>query len=603
MQSPTTDQRAVLDSVARIRLVRAAPGGGKTWLVAAAIRNELEGWTSPTAGIAALSFTRVGGDEIRHALGHDLDHPHFVGTLDAFVFRYVVRPHLRAVFREYRAPTLVPGEWEPDKNWRRTDISSAEDPRIQINPFACVWIGRAKSEDHTPILARPVPNSGKYKALGVRDRAAVISAKEALWRSRGLVTHSDAAYLATEILRHAEWGTLIRDEIVRRFPLLVVDELQDTGHFLGETVFRLLRASSVRGLLVGDPDQAIYEFTGAKPQLFHAFAKLGGAAGLELASSRRCPRAVAAVASQLKGSDGPLEPAEHGPGRAFLVHYVSPREIGKVVSAVRAAHPRGVVRVITRSNATVRLLTGLTGSEPVSLGCRPATALHRGVQAFRRGRAIAALAAARTAVELAMLDRDGVGDEELRAAGIDPAHWKELTVRCLMGAHALATDGTVFDWHVGAHAVLEHEFGLFGRATGHYPTQAIRKPQQRGAFAAAIRTSLPEPGEEVSSVEGVPVQTVHAVKGETHDATIFVCPPTPGKGGARKCPSTLWWSADEADAEERRVAYVAVTRSRGSLVLCVDEASFTRLSDTRPEFLATFECVTPDELRDTLART
>ncbi len=107
----TPEQREILTNSARIRVVRATPGSGKTSLVAELIRQELEIWNPSTAGIAALSFTRIGGDEIRKALGHDLGHPHFVGTIDAFLFRYVVRPFLRRCFPDFADPRLIPGEW------------------------------------------------------------------------------------------------------------------------------------------------------------------------------------------------------------------------------------------------------------------------------------------------------------------------------------------------------------------------------------------------------------------------------------------------------------------------------------------------------------
>jgi DNA helicase-2/ATP-dependent DNA helicase PcrA len=271
-RAPTPDQQAVLESAARIRVVRAAPGSGKTWLVAEAIRGELASWSTPAAGIAALSFTRVGGDEIRHALGRDLEHPHFVGTLDSFLFRYIVRPHLRAIAPDLPSPILVPGEWEPDKNWRRVEVAKTDDPSVKINPFACVWIGRDANRE--PVIARPLRNSGKFETLSSEDRDRVMQVKRDLWRSRGLVTHSDAAYLAAKILRHRDRGPSVRQALIRRYPFIVVDELQDTGHFLSESIYALLTTPESRGLLVGDPDQAIYEFTGARPKLFDGFRHL-----------------------------------------------------------------------------------------------------------------------------------------------------------------------------------------------------------------------------------------------------------------------------------------------------------------------------------------
>src|SRR5688572_10931479 len=100
MRTPTIEQQEVINSRTRIRVVRAAPGSGKTWLVAELIRDELSRWPTRSNGIAALSFTRVGGDEIRKATGQELGHPHFVGTIDAFLFRYVIRPFLQKCFPE-----------------------------------------------------------------------------------------------------------------------------------------------------------------------------------------------------------------------------------------------------------------------------------------------------------------------------------------------------------------------------------------------------------------------------------------------------------------------------------------------------------------------
>ena len=86
------------------------------------------------------------------------------------------------------------------------------------------------------------------------------------------------------------------------------------------------------------------------------------------------------MASALKESAGSLRPADHDTGRAFLVRYDTPADVARVVRAVRETHAGGTVKVVTRHNSTIRLLTGRSGKDPASLGCRPATALHRGVR-------------------------------------------------------------------------------------------------------------------------------------------------------------------------------------------------------------------------------
>lgn len=97
-----------------------------------------------------------------------------------------------------------------------------------------------------------------------------------------------------------------------------------------------------------------------------------------------------------------------------------------------------------------------------------------------------------------------------------------------------------------------------------------------------------------SGQRSVPVTTVHGVKGETHDVTIFVCPDT----NAEHCPSTIWWSQDEKEREERRIAYVAMTRTQGDLILCVSDDCYGRLCESRKPFVDSFECMTVDEFVD-----
>jgi len=63
----------------------------------------------------------------------------------------------------------------------------------------------------------------------------------------------------------------------------------------------------------------------------------------------------------------------------------------------------------------------------------------------------------------------------------------------------------------------------------------------------------------------------------------------PGTGNDESCCSSIWWSSDENAREERRVAYVAMTRTRGDLILWIGSPSFDRLRILRPEFVNSLE--------------
>jgi len=593
---PTPEQGAVLDSRARVRVVRAVPGSGKTWLVAEVIRKELEGWQTKTSGIAALSFTRVAGDEIRKAVGHELGHPHFVGTIDAFLFRYVIRPHLSRVFSWFANPRLVPGEWGAE-HWSRCGSNQSATAGKGINLFGCVYLGEENGEE---VIAHKPRRAITLQRIIGDDLRKIGEAKNRIWEKRGQLTHSDAALWATKVLAHPTYGPAIRAEVIRRFPFVIVDELQDTGHFLGKSIRILVEEPSARGVLVGDPDQAIYEFTGARPDLFNAFETIAGAASLPLASSLRCPPAIANVAAHLKDSGGPIGPTENRIGRAFLVRYTDMvTGVKKVVEAVRVYHTTAILKVIARGAATVEDLMGRrTGNAP-SLHCPALSHIHRAVVAFRRGRNISALAASRAALERAVFQREGVNDEELVNAGINPREWKAFAVRCLLKTNEIAMTGTYFEWHKQAGEILDREITDFRLGPSLTFVTGKLKPKKRDGFDKPSADFLPQTNPGAHDRAGIPAYTVHGVKGETHDVTIFVCPETPQ---VARCPSVVWWSTNDKDREEKRIAYVAMTRTQGDLIVCVSDACYQRLAASRGAFVGSFECMTVAEYLDTLGQ-
>jgi len=578
---PTIDQQYVLDSTARVRFVKAAPGSGKTWLVAEAIERELREWIVPHAGVAALSFTRVGGDEIRSALGQELAHPHFVGTIDAFLFRFVVRPHLHVVDPLARMPVLIPPDWKPAEIWQSQALAGG------INPFACTWVRRDPTG--TPVLAWERP--GDRVELEGDRRRMVVEFKQNLRRRRGIITISDSALFASQILLHPRHGVNVRREIARRFPLFVVDELQDTGVFLGESVRALASEEAVRALLVGDPDQAIFEFSGADLRTFEQFSGIAGIETLELPATQRCPSVVAAVASHVKSTGGVLRSSAATAGAATLVCYSDmTRDIRHIVTVARAAWPRATMKVIARHNTSVLELKGSSGAEAVSLHCRPATLMHRAVRSFRQGRTIAALAAARTALELTFLGREGLTEEELAAEGIDARELRLRTVDCLLDASALSLAGTVLEWQASAFDVVCAQAERLRVRYQLPPLRSRRPPSRRQGHGRPIAASIQPTNAVSEDFRDTPVLTVHGVKGETHDVTIFVIPALSERTALRKCPSVVWWPSDPANDEERRIAYVAFTRSRERLILCVHESTYERLRRSRPDFVAAFEC-------------
>ena len=233
---PSQEKLPILESSERIRIVRAVPGSGKTWLVGKAIRQELKDWQYSTRGIAALSFTNVARDEIRNALGYELSYPHFVGTLDSFIYRFIARPFARLYDPSIKPLCLVAAEnaaiLGDDQRWCRDGINIAIGGiKRRANLFRIQFVGETEKG---AIFTTRVNEWEPSITLSPEVAAQVLKKKLSVWRTSGRVSHSDVAYIASKILsdRTHVFPSKI---LLRRFPLLIVDELQDTGWYLGRS--------------------------------------------------------------------------------------------------------------------------------------------------------------------------------------------------------------------------------------------------------------------------------------------------------------------------------------------------------------------------------
>ena len=103
-------------------VVRACPGSGKTYSVAARMAHRIKTWDHKRKGIAALSFTNAAWQEIARQLEICFDtsigtkYPHFLGTIDSFINQYIFLPFGHLVMGCQKRPVLV---GKPHSSWNR----------------------------------------------------------------------------------------------------------------------------------------------------------------------------------------------------------------------------------------------------------------------------------------------------------------------------------------------------------------------------------------------------------------------------------------------------------------------------------------------------
>lgn len=283
----------------------------------------------------------------------------------------------------------------------------------------------------------------------------VMTAKRILWEKTGMLTHADVGFIARKLITGQQKSLLTR--ILRtRFPFLVVDELQDTGYCQGHILHALIDNDIGSALLVGDPDQAIYAFNGARPDLFDSYARISGMKALPLSGSRRCPQAVLHVANQLKDTPGEVSPENTNQGQAhFLIIDDPASDVRRLFDALSATVPGKTVSVVTRTTRQRAILLRQTEAKFYKLHAPALSYLFSAVCAFRRGENRASSGLVRAALDLALFDHEGASDSQLADIGLDIDSYQLLISRCLISCAKIPDSLTLYQWQKQSALVLK----------------------------------------------------------------------------------------------------------------------------------------------------
>lgn len=283
------ERRAVLLE-SGTRDVNAAPGSGKTTVLAAKLLLLARKWPHDRRGICVLSHTNVAREEIQKRLaatpdgGRLLAYPHFIGTIHAFVNQFLALPFLRSqglevdvidddVF-ENRAVGIAmtkPPLW----GWAQKDQG--------VKPMVGGLVFRGGGLDLASEGGKlPKPDSKSYPLL--------LDIKLAL-TEKGVFRYADMFAFAEALLKKSP---ALRDRLSKRFPLVFIDEMQDTS-WAQEDLLNRLFDGTVTVQRLGDPNQRILGSDEGAANL--TFPR---APALSISTSKRFGPAIAAAVSGVR---------------------------------------------------------------------------------------------------------------------------------------------------------------------------------------------------------------------------------------------------------------------------------------------------------------
>lgn len=553
----TGEQNAFAEHVGGV-FVHACPGAGKTRTIIARLAR-ISRTLSPRHGVAVLSFTNSAVDEFRArcqaaALNSLLDHPSFMGTLDAFVRRFVVLPGCTAMST---VRPMILDSWDSlDVGIRLSgqfffrgaavslDLFDPETNVIDVNR-----IGHAGLRNHVR------DHQARYQQAAAHRRRGLLQA--------GYLTAGDARAQTLRLIRDPVRGGALGRALAARFHEVMVDEGQDCNP-LDLGILSWLRVHGVNVTFVCDPDQAIYEFRNGNPAGIQAFKETYSVESHRgLTGNFRSSPAICRLAATLRGTEqvdasvgetanveSPVLLLSYGGrapsaaiGRAFLDRVLELELDAK--DAIVVAHSGNVARraagdVISESNGTSRI-----------------ESLARNVAKFWSPAATArSREAVIQAVEVLLLELSGMREASehlLRAierTGIDRRAHRRRALNFLMSLPKVCgnTDADRLAWTATAQAEL-------GRQNVQLPPGVTI-----ARFFQRPRNDTWSNHLEASTELGLACAKIHEVKGREYGAVCVVIPPNRAPQNRVEALFQSW--TNRLEAEAKRVVYVGVTRAQ-----------------------------------------
>ena len=533
--------------------LQAAPGCGKTTLIGLKLCLMASGWKSDVAGVCVLSHTNVAKDQIIELLRKDahgrrfLAYPHFIGTIQGFVDTYLAKPALLsqgndvraiddmfyalATRRELRNNTYKELRTLCSAGSRRTDIA----PIVQTAHY--VWeddslkIYGIHNNKRTPFPFGP----------GARSTQQYVALKNSV-SNNGIYMYADMYAIARQ---HLHANPQLNAALRMRFPFMLIDEMQDTSLDQEAFVNGIFNGRDCVVQRVGDVNQRIYSDHGGGEPDPAQFPKIDHSV---LPRSMRFGSPIASAASPLTMSSPQVivgnDRREANMPRLLLfeqdsIDKVLPRFAEEVVSVVPtdeiALYPVKAVGAKRSGNAN---------QFPKRIQCYWPDFNPEPSKAKRSNTFIESVTAVQIKQSLSWKERSDVlldaccellihwnitinglrpTPSRLRAKLTEMDHSHFLNVRTSilkLNNVDLQDEGIWDDAMVGLCDSLKLALDLPDR-----PALAVKyceygemPPPTNAAIAKCEKANIVVNGETVS----IDIATIHAVKGETHSATILL---------------------------------------------------------------------------------
>ena len=308
--------------------ILAGPGSGKTKTITIKIARILEENVKRPRRLACITYSNECVRELcgrLNALGVDNQSRILVSTIHSFALTEIVIPYAEMAGIPVPNPIVVAAPAESEKLFKQAyqnikGVRPAGRHRISLDRL------------RRSILDK---DSAEWKAAD-SQLTTIIGEYERLLSDEGLIDFDGLVLAGLQAIERFEW---VRKCLRAKFPVIVVDEYQDLGLPLHKMMCSLMLEAGVRIIAVGDPDQSIYGFTGAKPSLLRDFHAMPEVEGIQLKLNYRCATQIIDASKSLLSL--PPESVSHdGRQGVIMIHEVRANVDGQASYALDSLVPK-----------------------------------------------------------------------------------------------------------------------------------------------------------------------------------------------------------------------------------------------------------------------
>lgn len=337
-------------------MVLAGPGSGKTLVITYRVKWLIENAGVHPSNILVITFTRAAAEEMKKRFfmfDGMANTPVTFGTFHSIFFMI-----LRYAYR-YTAANIIREDVK-----RRYIKEMTENMELEIedeNEFLSGIINEISY-----VKGEMMPLS-YYHSNNCSDElfAQIYEGYEKRLREENLIDFDDMLVFCYELLKERED---IRTLWQNKFQYILIDEFQDINKVQYE-IIRMLAGKGDHLFIVGDDDQSIYRFRGARPEIMLGFEKdYPEAKKVILNTNYRCSEEIVESAEHLISHNTKRFPKNMQAARGSKVPITfrnlkdAGEECTDILKGIRFYYKKGIsledMAVIFRTNTQPRLLVG-----------------------------------------------------------------------------------------------------------------------------------------------------------------------------------------------------------------------------------------------------